>query len=117
LFWGELVVTQRVLTVSDVAGPVDSWRDVAWRASAVCSGADTEMFFPVGFTGPAVAEIRAAKALCGRCPVQDRCLRYALDTAQTAGIWGGYDEHERKAMRQRQRRSASRRRAMAGDRE
>jgi WhiB family redox-sensing transcriptional regulator len=80
-------------------------RDAAWRESAACLGADTELFFPVGFTGPAAADIRTAKAFCERCSVRVCCLTYALDTGQTAGIWGGYDENERRLMRQGLRRS------------
>jgi len=74
--------------------------DASWRESAACLGADTELFFPVGSAGPAAAGIRAAKAFCGGCPVRACCLAYALDTGQTAGIWGGYDENERRFMRQ-----------------
>jgi WhiB family redox-sensing transcriptional regulator len=77
----------------------------SWRESAACAGADTELFFPVGSTGPAVSDIRAAKAFCGRCPVRACCLTYATDTGQVAGIWGGYDENERRLVRQGQRRS------------
>jgi WhiB family redox-sensing transcriptional regulator len=60
----------------------------------------------VGFAGPAAADIRAAKAFCERCPVRVCCMAYALDTGQTAGIWGGYDENERRLMRQGLLRSA-----------
>lgn len=80
--------------------------DASWHESAACLGADTELFFPVGFTGAAVADVHAAKAFCGRCAVRDCCPSYALDTGQTARIWGGYDEHERRTMRQGQRRHA-----------
>lgn len=89
--------------------------DASWRESAACLGADTELFFPAGVTGPA-ADIHAAKAICGRCPVRACCLAYALDTGQAAGIWGGCDENERRLMRQGQRRSALTRRAARGRR-
>jgi WhiB family transcriptional regulator, redox-sensing transcriptional regulator len=89
--------------------------DASWRGSAACLDADTELFFPAGVTGPA-ADIRAAKAICGRCPVRACCLAYALDTGQAAGIWGGCDENERRLMRQGQRRSALTRRAARGRR-
>jgi Transcription factor WhiB len=46
--------------------------DASWRGSAACLDADTELFFPAGVTGPA-ADIRAAKAICGRCPVRACC--------------------------------------------
>jgi WhiB family transcriptional regulator, redox-sensing transcriptional regulator len=78
--------------------------DSSWHESAACRGTDPELFFPVGVTGPAVAQIRAAKAVCGRCPVRERCLAYALDNGQTAGVWAGQDENERLSLRRRQRR-------------
>ena len=37
--------------------------------------------------------------LCAGCPVRRPCLRYALSTGQEFGIWGGYDESERRALR------------------
>lgn len=99
----KMMMARRILRVPAVAG---RGLDASWRESAACLGADTELFFPVGLAGPAAAGIRAAKAFCGRCPVRACCLVYALDTGQAAGIWGGYDEHERRLIRQGQRRSA-----------
>ena len=55
--------------------------------------------FPVGKTGPALAEIRRAKAVCVGCPVRQRCLAFALDTRQEYGIWGGCDADERRVLR------------------
>ena len=78
--------------------------DSSWHESAACRGIDPELFFPVGVTGPAAAQTRAAKAVCGRCPARERCLAYALDTGQTAGIWGGQDENERLSLYRRRRR-------------
>jgi WhiB family redox-sensing transcriptional regulator len=86
------------------AGRTGDNRDLSWRESAACRTVDPELFFPVGVTGPAVAQTRAAKTICGRCPAQERCLAYALDTGQTAGIWGGCDENERLSLYRRQRR-------------
>jgi len=76
-----------------------------WRESAACRSLDTDLFFPIGKTGPAVAEIQRAKAVCASCPVRQPCLAFALDTHQGYGIWGGYDEDERRVML-RQRRKA-----------
>lgn len=53
------------------------------------------MFFPVGTTGPALRDIAAAKRVCARCTVMAQCLRYALSSGQTSGVWGGTGEHER----------------------
>jgi WhiB family redox-sensing transcriptional regulator len=109
-------VTHTILTVSGLAGRAGDGRNASWRELAACLGADTELFFPIGFTGPAAADIQAAKVFCGQCPVRDCCLGYALDTGQAAGIWGGYDENERKIMRHRQRRWANGSSAAAGSR-
>lgn len=89
------------LVFSDFAPPV-ARRGSSWLDSAACRGADPELFFPVGVTGPAAADIRAAKAICWLCPAREPCLAYAVATGQDAGIWGGYDEGELRGMRQRQ---------------
>ena len=77
----------------------------SWRESAACRVLDPELFFPIGETGVAIAEIQRAKAVCDSCPVRQRCLTFALDTHQVYGIWGGYDEEERRILH-RQRRKA-----------
>ena len=77
----------------------------SWRESAACRYLETDLFFPIGKTGRAVQEIQRAKAVCASCPVQQTCLAFALDTHQGYGIWGGYDEDERRVML-RQRRNA-----------
>jgi WhiB family redox-sensing transcriptional regulator len=62
-----------------------------------CGDVDPELFFPVaGRTGPAMRQAKAAKAVCGRCPVRANCLSYALET-MPEGIWGGTTEEERRA--------------------
>ena len=77
----------------------------SWRESAACRFLETDLFFPIGKTGLAVAEIERAKTVCADCPVRQPCLTFALDTHQGYGIWGGYDEDERRVML-RQRRNA-----------
>ena len=69
-----------------------------WMPRGACQGQDPELFFPVAATGPALAQIIAAKAVCFRCAVRAACLSYALATGQ-AGIWGGTTQEERHAMR------------------
>jgi len=85
-------------------GPVVKDR-ASWRESAACRFLDTELFFPIGKAGRAIEEIQRAKAVCAGCPVRQPCLTFALDTHQGYGIWGGYDEDERRLML-RQRRNA-----------
>lgn len=67
-----------------------------WREAAACRQADPEVFFPIGKTGPGLAEAQRAKAICACCPVRQPCLAFALVTNQQYGIWGGYDEDERR---------------------
>ena len=65
---------------------------------------DPELFFPVGNSGPALAQIADAKLVCNRCPVVTECLTWALDSGQDAGVWGGMSERERRGVL-RERRS------------
>jgi WhiB family redox-sensing transcriptional regulator len=80
-----------------------------WRDSAACRDTDPDLFFPVGTTGPALDQIRSAKAVCGDCDARQACLEYALATNQDSGVWGGTSEEERRAIRRQ--RAAARRRA------
>lgn len=70
-----------------------------WRHRSACRDVDPEIFFPVGNTGPALAQISAAQGICGTCAVQQECLDWALETGQDAGIWGGLTEEERREVR------------------
>src|SRR5829696_6899601 len=85
--------------------------DYGWRRDAACRDTDPELFFPIGTTGPALAQIETAKAVCRDCPAQGPCLEFALSTNQDSGIWGGTSEDERRKLRRawvaRQRAAAS----------
>src|SRR6476620_3519294 len=83
-------------------GPMD------WRHKAVCRDEDPELFFPVGNSGPALAQIADAKLVCNRCPVTTECLTWALDSGQDAGVWGGMSEDERRALKRRNARTKAR---------
>ncbi|WP_372452676.1 WhiB family transcriptional regulator [Pseudonocardia nigra] len=81
-----------------VAGHV---RPEDFRHRAACRDADAEVFFPAAEQGPEHdAQVRAAKAVCARCPVRAECLTWALD-AQPYGIAGGLTEYERREERAR----------------
>jgi WhiB family transcriptional regulator, redox-sensing transcriptional regulator len=70
-------------------------RDITdWRSWGACVSADPELFFPVSATGPSRHQEERAKAICARCPVRAECLRFALDTGQVNGVWGGLGEGE-----------------------
>ncbi|MFW5416618.1 WhiB family transcriptional regulator [Nocardiopsis sp. CNT-189] len=72
-----------------------------WRHHAACRDEDPELFFPIGDSGPALMQIEEAKEVCAACPVSSACLRWALETGQDGGVWGGMSEQERRSLRRR----------------
>lgn len=62
----------------------------ATDASALCAQVDPALWFPEKGKSS-----EAAKAVCHTCPVEAKCLTWALDTRQGFGIWGGLDDRER----------------------
>ena len=79
-----------------------------WRHRSACREEDPELFFPVGNTGPAIAQIEEAKKVCNRCDVKEECLAWALESGQDAGVWGGLSEDERRALKRRAARNRAR---------
>lgn len=69
-----------------------------WRDDAACLHADPDLFFPIATAGPALDQIDQAKRICRACPVQQRCLAWALELGVESGIWGGTTEDERRAI-------------------
>lgn len=76
-----------------------------WRTRARCrqvegqpAPVDPELFFPIGTSGPALAQTSEAKQFCTPCPVREECLRWAL-AAGVEGVWGGTSDDERRAER------------------
>jgi len=59
-----------------------------------CRDVDPELFFPVGDHYD-----DKARAVCHRCPVEEACGQWAMDTGQEFGLWGGLDPTQRKARR------------------
>ncbi|WP_431963718.1 WhiB family transcriptional regulator [Actinacidiphila sp. bgisy160] len=72
-----------------------------WRYDAACREEDPELFFPISGSGPGMAQIERAKAVCLRCPVTAQCLRWALAAGRLDGIWGGTTEEERRTIQRR----------------
>jgi WhiB family redox-sensing transcriptional regulator len=79
-----------------------------WRHHAACRDEDPDLFFPIGDSGPALLQIDEAKAVCRRCPVTEQCWRWALESGQDFGVWGGLSEAERRAMQRRAARNRAR---------
>jgi WhiB family redox-sensing transcriptional regulator len=64
-----------------------------WREDSSCSKKEnrhlTENFF-----SESLEEKHEAKNLCFNCPVRKDCIKYALESKEIWGIWGGKDENE-----------------------
>jgi WhiB family redox-sensing transcriptional regulator len=58
--------------------------DDAKASTLPCHVADPELFFSESDQG-----IAEAKALCGGCPVRNKCLDGALSRLEPCGVWGG----------------------------
>lgn len=87
--------------------------DQPWRNLALCAKDETNAFFPFT-TSPnkhheisrqKEAQIAKAQAICRQCPVQISCLKYAKETDQQWGIWGGklFTEQNRTNKKKQQR--------------
>jgi len=66
-----------------------------WMTAAACRGAGVAEFVMDAKRTPS----EAVQAMCGRCPVREECIAYALERDVLVGIWGGTTELERRAMR------------------
>jgi len=65
-----------------------------WMRAGLCAQTDPEVFYP------AVGENATdAKTVCAACPVRAECLAYALEQGERHGVWGGYSERDRRALR------------------
>jgi WhiB family redox-sensing transcriptional regulator len=83
------------------AAQIDRAQDYdRWQDAAACQGMDASTFY--AHDGQRAASLRrheeAAKQVCASCPVMRQCLRYAMDTREAWGVWGGKTAEERQAM-------------------
>jgi WhiB family redox-sensing transcriptional regulator len=76
-------------------------KTLVWRQRAACRGVDPDIFYPVSDE-----DAEDAKAICRLCPVQEKCLEWALANREREGVWGGATERERRRIIRRRRRSA-----------
>lgn len=88
-----------------------------WREHAACRGLRIQLFVPDdidhlarGRSNRGQVHYVEAKSVCGRCPVTQECLEYALAHESGGlrfGVWGGLAPEERRRMNiRRQRRTA-----------
>jgi len=68
-----------------------------WQLLGACRSSDSDLFFhPENERGQARERREAAaKAVCGSCPVRERCRQHALSVGESYGVWGGMSEAER----------------------
>jgi WhiB family redox-sensing transcriptional regulator len=59
---------------------------------AACATTDPELWFP---ELDSLWRVAQAKNICGKCPVKQECLDYALVNKFKDGIWGGLSPTER----------------------
>lgn len=84
--------------LSRLPGPaLDQWE---WQLDGACRRVDVELFFhPDNERGPSRSEREAAaKAVCARCPVLQRCREHALQSREPYGVWGGLSVEERERL-------------------
>lgn len=66
-----------------------------WMKQASCRDEQGDLFFP---HGSQTSKIEKAKEICRGCPVRLDCLKWALMTEATGGIFGGATDSERLMM-------------------
>lgn len=64
----------------------------SWYREGLCKNYPTKMWYQYD-----AAKDRAAKRICGQCPVQSECLQFALEHDET-GVWGGLNDLDRKRL-------------------
>lgn len=77
-----------------------------WRKDAACRpgrNVNPEWFFNDRRGIDAVVFDVAAKRVCGRCEVVEECLKFAMESGEAFGVFGGLTPDERKSMRTRPR--------------
>lgn len=76
-----------------------------WEEEAACKNQTDipkEWFYPEKGWTHLHPYVRAALAVCKECPVQVKCLEYAL-VKEAYGVWGGMTEQQREAYRRHHR--------------
>ncbi len=85
-------------------------KDQEWQEKAACRGPQSVLFFPPTSSERKEERLRRearAKAVCRPCPVAKQCLEYSLEIEEPHGIWGGFNEAERKEILIKRSRKAS----------
>lgn len=73
----------------------------SWVEYASCKGMDTDLFFPE--RGKTHIAEKTIKPLCKNCPVQQKCLNYAIDNDMKEGYFGGLSGAQRRSIKRLRR--------------
>lgn len=77
--------------------PLPLMESYDWQYEGLCRKVNPGTFFSPDAERGLRRQRReeAAKALCARCPVIERCRAHALAVREPYGVWGGLSESER----------------------
>lgn len=73
----------------------------AWMEDGACVGHNPEWWFADSYRTDDRDTQHAAIAICRRCPVQTKCLTYAMETEpgwERHGVWGGLTADARRKL-------------------
>lgn len=76
----------------------------SWDVQANCLDVVPDTFFPEGTYDEIREESLEAKRICAQCLARLACYEYAKVNHHRAGVWGGLNEIQRKALRRSKRR-------------
>lgn len=76
-----------------------------WKNRGACRNEDPDLFYPPSANN--AKQIKAAKAICRRCPVKDACEADALTRDEQYGIWGGTTHADRNALLMKEKKACT----------
>lgn len=71
----------------------DYFKDMSYQKDGLCTKKENAKYMDFFFSDEPEEKYQA-KNLCYQCPVRKDCIKYALESKQIWGIWGGKDENE-----------------------
>ena len=85
------------VVVSFTRLPLPLMESYDWQDDGLCRQVNPNAFFSPDAERGMRRQRReeAAKAMCARCPVAERCRAHALAVREPYGVWGGLTESER----------------------